>query len=240
MRVMCSGRVDMKHIFRAFSKGMDGVFIGGCHFNECNYVTHGNYHALNMVLLTKKLLEYVGINPDRLRIRVMSGAEAALYAEHVNSFNAKIRELGPLGGSSDLKPLEEIQANIVKMNAQIPYIKIQTREKLAVKQEITEDSIEYFTKEEIENLLDKKFSYYIDPAKCQACMSCFRRCPVGAIISAKGQVHIIEQDKCIRCGACIAGCPERFSAISKLEAGAAVPPPPPEDQRAVIRKAKEA
>ena len=230
----------MKHVFRAFSKGMDGVFIGGCHFNECNYVTNGNYHALNMVLLTKKLLEYIGINPDRLRIRVMSGAEAALYAEHVNSFNAKINELGPLGGDSDSKSLEEIQAGIVKMTAQIPYIKLMTREKLSKKQEITEDSIEYFTSDEINDLLNKKISYYIDPAKCQACMSCVRRCPVGAILSAKSTVHIIEQDKCIRCGSCMAGCPERFSAISKLDAGAAVPPPPPEDQRAVIRKAKEA
>ena len=48
---MCSGRVDMAFVLRAFSKGADGVFIGGCHLNECNYITHGNYHALNMVHL---------------------------------------------------------------------------------------------------------------------------------------------------------------------------------------------
>ena len=48
---MCSGRVDLAFVLRAFSKGMDGVFIGACHLNECNYITHGNYHALNMVLL---------------------------------------------------------------------------------------------------------------------------------------------------------------------------------------------
>ena len=229
----------MKHIFRAFSKKVDGVFIGGCHFNECNYITHGNYHALNMVLLTKKLLEYIGINPDRLRIRVMSGAEGALYAEHVNKFNARIKELGPLGGDSDSKSLEEIQAGIAKLSAQIPYIKIMTREKLGKKQDVTDDSVEYFTGEEIDSLLNKKIAYYIDPAKCQACMACARRCPVGAVISAKGQVHIIEQDKCIRCGSCEAGCPDRFAAISKLEAGATVPPPPPEDQRAIVKKAKE-
>ena len=48
IRVMCSGRVDLEFVLRAFSNGMDGVFVGGCRLNECNYITHGNYDALNM------------------------------------------------------------------------------------------------------------------------------------------------------------------------------------------------
>lgn len=75
---MCSGRVDLEFVLRAFSNGMDGVFIGACHLNECNYITHGNYHTMNMVLLCKRLLEYIGINPERLTLRFMSGAEANL------------------------------------------------------------------------------------------------------------------------------------------------------------------
>ena len=38
---MCSGRVDLEFVLRAFSNGTDGVFIGGCRLNECNYITHG-------------------------------------------------------------------------------------------------------------------------------------------------------------------------------------------------------
>ena len=52
---MCTGRVDLSFVLRAFSKGADGVFIGGCHLNECNYITHGNYHALSMVHICKKI-----------------------------------------------------------------------------------------------------------------------------------------------------------------------------------------
>ena len=59
IRLMCSGRVDLSFVLRAFSKGMDGVFIGGCRLNECNYVTQGNYHALGMVLLCKKIMELI-------------------------------------------------------------------------------------------------------------------------------------------------------------------------------------
>jgi coenzyme F420-reducing hydrogenase delta subunit len=53
IRLMCSGRVDPAHIFRAFSTGQDAVFIGGCHLNDCHYVTHGNYDALGMVYIYK-------------------------------------------------------------------------------------------------------------------------------------------------------------------------------------------
>jgi len=45
---MCSARVDLAHMFRAFSNGVDGVFIGGCHINDCHYITNGNYNALGM------------------------------------------------------------------------------------------------------------------------------------------------------------------------------------------------
>jgi Fe-S-cluster-containing hydrogenase component 2 len=60
---------------------------------------------------------------------------------------------------------------------------------------------------------------------------------VDAVISAKGQVHIIEQDKCIRCGSCLEACPPRFGAIAKMSGK--VPASPPEGQRAIIKKGKE-
>jgi NADH:ubiquinone oxidoreductase subunit F (NADH-binding)/(2Fe-2S) ferredoxin/NAD-dependent dihydropyrimidine dehydrogenase PreA subunit len=77
-------------------------------------------------------------------------------------------------------------------------------------------------------------SYYIDPAKCQACQICFRQCPVGAIEGGKGLVHVIDQEKCTRCGTCIAACPDRFSAISVIS-GEEVPPLPPPSEREVVR-----
>ena len=69
---MCSGRVDLAFVLRAFSNGTDGVFIGGCHLNECHYITHGNYHALSMVQLCKKLMKHMGLNPERIRIESLS------------------------------------------------------------------------------------------------------------------------------------------------------------------------
>jgi len=234
---MCSGRVDLSFVFRAFANGMDGVFIGGCRLNECNYITHGNYQALNMVLLAKRLMEHIGINPERLRIEFMSAAEANRFVETVNDFTKKIREIGPLGKGEGLDN-ETLQSRIRDMMKVIPYIKIAKREKLAVRLTNPDTWEGHFTKEEIEALFRDMPSYYIDPEKCQACTTCARRCPVDAIDSKKNMVHIIDQGKCIKCGTCFEACPPRFGAVTKI-VGAPVPPPVPEEKRAIVRKAKE-
>lgn len=236
LRVMCSGRVDMAHVLRAFSNGMDGVFIGACHLNECNYVTHGNFLAMNMVLLSKKIMEHIGLDPDRLRMQFMSGAEANVFVESTNSFIKTIKALGPLGKTEGLDDTQ-LKAKLAQIAKLVPYIKIAKNEKL--KKRLSHDDYEgYFTKEEIDQLFAEIPSYYIQPDKCQACMTCARRCPVGAIVSAKQEVHVIDQKKCIKCGTCIEVCPTKFSAITKL-VGQPVPPPLPEGKRAIVRKSRE-
>ena len=229
----------MAFVLRAFSNGIDGVFIGGCHLNECNYITHGNYHALNMVLLFKKIMEHMGLNPERLRIQFMSGAEATLFVESVNDFVKKVKEIGPLGkGKGEGIDDNELKSRLREITKLVPYIKVVKNEKLGTRLENPEEYDKFFTKDEIDKLFSEVISYYIDPEKCQACMTCARRCPVEAIISAKNQVHVIDQKKCIKCGTCFEACPPRFGAVTKIT-GEPVPPPIPEDQRTVVRKGKE-
>jgi tungsten-dependent benzoyl-CoA reductase-related protein bamH len=80
-------------------------------------------------------------------------------------------------------------------------------------------------------------SYYIDPAKCKACMICLRNCPVGAIDGGKGEIHVIDQSKCSKCGTCFEMCPPRFNAVTRIS-GEPVPPPPSEDERVIVRAKK--
>jgi coenzyme F420-reducing hydrogenase delta subunit/Fe-S-cluster-containing hydrogenase component 2 len=240
IRVMCSGRVDPAFVLKAFSKGIDGVFIGACHLNECNYIANGNYHTLTMVLLFKRVLEHIGLNPQRLRIQFMSGAEANVFVESTNDFVKTVKKLGPLGIAEGLDK-DTLNSKLAEVTKLIPYIKVAMREKLATRLESHEEYEKYdqvFTKEEIDKLFAEIISYYIDPEKCQACTTCARRCPAEAIISAKGQIHIVDQEKCIKCGTCFEVCPPKFRAVTKI-VGASVPPPLPEDQRTVVRKGKE-
>ncbi len=203
---MCSGRVDLSFVLRAFSNGMDGVFIGGCRLNECNYITHGNYHALNMVLLSKKLLEHLGLNPERLRIAFMSSGEGLLFAEVVNDFSKKVKELGPLGQGEGLDK-EKLKSRLKEVTRLVPYIKMVKNEKLGTPLQNMEEYDKLFTMDEIDSLFREVPSYYIDPEKCQACMICLRKCPVEAIEGEKNQVHVIDQEKCIKCGTCLEACP---------------------------------
>jgi len=231
---MCSGRVDLGFILRAFSNGMDGVFIGGCHLNECNYVTHGNYSTLNTVLLAKRIMEYMGLNPERLRIEFMSGAEANLFVEVVNSFVNKVKELGPLGEGEGIDR-NDVKSKIAEITKLIPYIKLVNQAKLASRLTSPEDYDGFFTQDEIERLFKEVVSYYIEPTKCQACSTCLKRCPAQAIVGAKNQIHVIDQEKCIKCGTCLEACPARFGSVRKIS-GEPVPPPLPEEKRTVVRK----
>ncbi len=46
-------------------------------------------------------------------------------------------------------------------------------------------------------------------------MLCKKSCPAEAINGEAKKVHEIDQSLCIKCGACMEACPEKFSAIGK-------------------------
>ncbi len=234
IRVMCSGRVDLEFILRAFANGVDGVFIGGCRLNECNYITHGNFNALNTVLLCRRIMEYLGLNPERLRIEFMSSGEGLLFTDAVDRFCIAVQGLGPL--KHDTEPDQDnFVANLEMARKLVPYIKIAKREKLEVRLQNEAEYDGHFTRDEIDKLFNEVESYHIDPDKCRACMICRKRCPVDAIEGAKNRIHIIDQDKCIKCGTCFEACPPRFGAVAKI-CGELTPPPIPEEERTLVKK----
>jgi len=94
IRVMCSGRVDPAFVLEAFRKGVDGVLIAGCHPGDCHYQS-GNYKTNRRVKLLKKLLEELGIDPQRVRFEYVSASEGQKFATVVTEFVAEIKKLGP-------------------------------------------------------------------------------------------------------------------------------------------------
>ena len=233
---MCTGRVDLSFVLRAFQKGADGVIVGGCWLGECHYVTEGNYYALNMMQLCKKLLEYAGLSAERLRIEWISAAEGVRFADIMNDFAGKVSELGPVGNEDGANG-DGVQSKLEEIRQLVPYIKLTKKDKLAKRLEKEEDYDELYTSDEVEKIFSEVVSYYIDPDKCQACMICLRRCPVEGISGGKNRIHVIDQESCIRCGTCLEVCPERFEAVSEISSDP-VPPPVPEEARTIVRKHK--
>ena len=150
---MCTGRVDLAFVLRALLKGADGVIIGGCWPGECHYVTEGNYDALGNMHLCKKLLQLVGLSPDRLRLEWIAASEGSRFAEVMSEFAKLLAELGPLGRD------EEIDETAVKfrlraLNQLVPYLKLVEREKLRVPSKSEEAYNEFFDSEEVNRLFD--------------------------------------------------------------------------------------
>ena len=154
---MCSGRVDLEFIFRAFLNGQDGVFIGGCRLNECNYITHGNYDALSNTYLCRKIMEHIGLNPERLRIKFMSAADGNLLAEYTDDFTNKVKELGPLGKSEGMDE-NELKFKLEAAIKLVPYMRLVERERLRVPVKSKEAYTEFYESSEINALFDEIFS----------------------------------------------------------------------------------
>ena len=87
-------------VARAFKKGLDGLMVVGCYFGDCHYIS-GNYQAKAKMEITQKLFDYIGVNKDRLAFRQCSSGEASVFVSLVSEFDAKIKELGPIGQGGD-------------------------------------------------------------------------------------------------------------------------------------------
>ena len=143
---MCTGRVDLAFVLRAFQKGADGVIIGGCWPGECHYVTEGNYDALGNMYLCKKLLAHIGVEPERLRLEWIAASEGNRFAEVMSGFARKLRELGPLGqeegsgaqgsgaqgSGAQGSGAQGLKLRLKALNHLVPYLKLVEREKLRI------------------------------------------------------------------------------------------------------------
>lgn len=95
IRVLCSGRVSPELILRTFREGADGVLVAGCHFGDCHFIS-GNHRTAKRIPILQKILEYAGIEPQRLRLEWISASEGERFAEVVKEFTETIRGLPPV------------------------------------------------------------------------------------------------------------------------------------------------
>lgn len=154
IRVMCTGRVDLSFIFRAFLNGKDGVIIGGCWPGECHYITEGNYLALTTLHIARKLLEMIGVNPDRIRLEWISASEGNRYAEVMNDFSRQVRGAGPLGKGEGIDQTA-LKRKLEAILDLIPYIKLVERERLRIPLKSIEDYNQFFTSDEFDRLFQE-------------------------------------------------------------------------------------
>jgi NADH:ubiquinone oxidoreductase subunit F (NADH-binding)/(2Fe-2S) ferredoxin len=81
-------------------------------------------------------------------------------------------------------------------------------------------TVKYFQDEYESHINEKKcpagvckalITYTIDPQACKGCRLCAKNCPQEAITGEAKEPHVIDQDKCIKCGVCFDAC--KFEAV---------------------------
>ncbi|HDN83579.1 MAG TPA: hydrogenase iron-sulfur subunit [Candidatus Altiarchaeales archaeon] len=102
IRVMCSSRVSPIMVLDAFKNGADAVLIAGCHPNDCHYST-GNFYTRRRFSIFRRLLDFLGIEKERLRIEWISASEGDKFAKIVNEMLGEVSRIGKLN-FSDIYP----------------------------------------------------------------------------------------------------------------------------------------
>ena len=95
IKTTCTGRIDPTFVFRAFSKGADGVLVVGCPDGDCHFIS-GNYKGRRNVMLIQDTLQQLGIEADRVKLAWVKTSEAPKFAAALNEFVSTVNKLGPL------------------------------------------------------------------------------------------------------------------------------------------------
>lgn len=95
IRVMCTGRVNPLFVMNALQQGADGVLISGCHPGDCHYM-QGNYYARRRFTLMRQFMEYMGVEPARVKMSWVSASEGAKWKEVIEEVVDGIKAIGPM------------------------------------------------------------------------------------------------------------------------------------------------
>ena len=99
LKLPCTGKIEVDYILGAFERGIDGVIVAGCLEGGCHFL-EGNLRARRRVERARRLLEEIGLEPERLEMFNLSSAEGARFAEIVTEMSTRLAQLGP----SPLRP----------------------------------------------------------------------------------------------------------------------------------------
>jgi DNA-binding transcriptional ArsR family regulator len=127
-------------------------------------------------LMAKRILEKLGVNPDRLRLEWVSAGEGVRFAEIMNDFSAKVKSLGPLGRSEGI-PVAELSSRLQAAEDLVPYIKLVERERLRVPVRTEEGYRQFFGSPEFDELFDELI---LDKLVMSRIMGFVRKKPVAA------------------------------------------------------------
>lgn len=115
-----TGRIDPVFILKAFQQGADGILVSGCHPGDCHYIA-GNFHARRRFAAFRKLLEFIGVDLNRIQFSWVSAAEGGKWVEVVTDLTERVRAMGPMVEFKDLALEEQWSGGLTSPDLQSVY-----------------------------------------------------------------------------------------------------------------------
>ncbi len=111
VRVPCTGKVDIVFILKTLESGVDGIYIVGCEEGNCHFMV-GNIRARKRIVKAKKILETIGLEPERIEMFNLSAGDGVKFVNIAKEMTERILKLGPSSIPRNAVIMEDIEEAI--------------------------------------------------------------------------------------------------------------------------------
>ena len=112
-RLVCSGKLQVSTILKAFEDGADGVCVVGCPANECHNLL-GSQRAAHRVLAVRRALTELGVEAERLEMFHLPRGFHPEFIQAARLMDERVRGLGasPFKSEPSARPRVEKKAAV--------------------------------------------------------------------------------------------------------------------------------
>jgi len=93
-RMVCTGKLEVSTLLKAFEDGADGVYVAGCPVDKCHNLM-GSQRAAKRVLAVKSALAELGVEPERIEMYHLERGFHPEFIKVAQGMNERITKLGP-------------------------------------------------------------------------------------------------------------------------------------------------
>ena len=101
-RLVCTGKLQVSTLLKAFEEGADGVYVAGCPADTCHNIK-GSQRAAKRVAAIKKALAELGVEPERIEMFHLERGFHPEFVEVAQAMNKRITDLGPCPLKGEIK-----------------------------------------------------------------------------------------------------------------------------------------
>lgn len=101
-RLVCTGKLEVSALLKAFEDGADGVYVVGCLPDKCHNIM-GSQRAAKRVKAVKKALAELAVEPERIEMFHLERGFHPEFVKAAQTMDKRVRELGPSPFGGEVK-----------------------------------------------------------------------------------------------------------------------------------------